>query len=487
MTITQRHSARRPAFVHLLELRERVGGMVSSGAPAGQPALRPSPGVPWKGEALSIPRLLLTLALLAVFAGCDQTGGTTASKSADQDHDHAGHAHGVEGEKGDGRAEHDHDHDHDDDHADEVVLTPQAVRDNGIVVQRATRQALTATLSAPARVAYNAEQVAHVSAPVAGRVAEVKARVGDVVKAGDTLLVVDSPELGEAQSDYLQKRTGADTATSAEGIARAAHERARQLEKSQNITRTEVEKRLGDYQAAQGAARTAAAAAVSAANRLQLLGMTRQSVQALADSGEMDSRYAVTSPIAGRVVEREVTLGELVGPDRDHEHLVKLANLDPVWVLVDVPEAKLGAVAKGSEAKVELPALGQTVDGTVTHLPPELDESTRTGRVRVEVANPQGRLLPGMFARVELATGDAAEPVLAVPGDAVQSVEGKPAVFVPVEGESNTFSKREVDVGPAVGGMVPVRAGLKEGDEYVSRGSFLLKAELGKAGAQHEH
>ena len=436
--------------------------------------------------------MLSTVALLAALAGCDRTGGGTAGERA-HDHPHNGHAHDDEATKDEKPEAHDHGHDHDHKghaHVDEVVLTPEAIRTNGIRVAKASLQTLTSTLTAPARVAYNAEQMAHVNAAVAGRVAELKVRVGDTVKAGDTLLVVDSTELGETQSDYLQKRTAVETSKAAVEIARAAYERAQQLEKNQNITRSEVEKRLGEFQTAQGAARAAAAASVAAANRLQLLGMDKRAIESLAASGEIDPRYAVTSPIAGRVVEREATLGELVGAGRDRQSLVRVANLNPIWVLVDVPEAKLTAASVGSTAKVEVPALGQVFDGTVTYVAPELDESTRTARVRVEVANDRSKLLPGMFARAEIAAGspgDSAEPVVAVREEAVQNVEGEPAVFVPVEGEANTFAKRAVGIGPSVGGMVPVYAGLKEGDRYVVSGSFLLKAELGKAGAAHEH
>ena len=74
-----------------------------------------------------------------------------------------------------------------------------------------------------------------------------------------------------------------------------------------------------------------------------------------------------------------------------------------------------------------------------------------------------------------------------MPDEAVQTVEGGPAVFVPVEGEANTFAKRAVTVGPAVGGMVPITSGLKEGEQVVVSGTFILKAELGKGGAAHEH
>jgi cobalt-zinc-cadmium efflux system membrane fusion protein len=97
-----------------------------------------------------------------------------------------------------------------------------------------------------------------------------------------------------------------------------------------------------------------------------------------------------------------------------------------------------------------------------------------------------------MFARADLTAGtttaDAtAAAVLAVPEDSVQTVEGKPSVFVPVEGEPNTFATRVVKVGRPVGGMVPVESGLKDGEQVVVSGTFILKAELGKAGAAHEH
>ena len=82
---------------------------------------------------------------------------------------------------------------------------------------------------------------------------------------------------------------------------------------------------------------------------------------------------------------------------------------------------------------------------------------------------------------------DSGAPVVAVPEEAIQTVEGAPALFVPVAGEPDTFQKRAVTIGAAVGGLVPVYSGLLEGESFVSAGSFLLKAELGKGAAAHEH
>jgi len=147
-------------------------------------------------------------------------------------------------------------------------------------------------------------------------------------------------------------------------------------------------------------------------------------------------------------------------------------------------------VAIGAAAQVRIAAVDdEAVSGNLSFIAPSLDPNTRTAQVRIEVKNDHGKLKPGMFATAVLAScrEAAGQLVLAVPDEAVQTVEGGPAVFVPVEGEPNTFAKRAVGVGPAVGGMVPITSGLKEGEPVVVSGSFLLKAELGKGEAAHEH
>ena len=433
---------------------------------------------------------------LAVLAGCDgaDEGGShsaatkTASAGKADSHEHGHDEAKGRSEGGEGGHEHAHG-----EHADEVKLTAEAVRANGVRVAAATKQTLVATMLVPARVAFNAEQIAHVGSVVRGRVAELKARVGDNVKRGDVLLVLDSPELGEAQSDYLQKRTAVQIAEPAVKLAKSAYDRAQQLyDKSQGIALTDVQKRQGEYQAAEGALTSAKASLTAAENRLHLLGMDQKAVDELARTSEISPKYALRAPLDGRVIEREVTLGELVDPEK--EKLLVVADLSTVWVLADVPEAKLAQISNGAKAEIAVPGSGsEKYSGTVSYVSPELDPSTRTARVRVEVKNPELKLRPGMFAQAEIAgggglgEGGAPEPVIAVPEEAVQTVEGEPAVFVPVEGEPDTFAKRAVGVGPAVGGMVPVLAGLKEGEKYVAGGSFILKAEIGKAGAAHEH
>jgi len=374
-------------------------------------------------------------------------------------------------------------------HKDEVKLTPEAVRRYGVRTGIAKRRKLDASFVAPGRVALNGEATAVVGSIVAGRVIELKVKVGDSVSKGDALLVVESTELGEAQGDYLQKRTAVTGATAAVEPARSAAERARGLfEKSQGISLTEVQRREADFAAARGALATATGAADAALNKLLLLGMTPEAVERLTETGRLDPRSVIRAPISGVVIERPVTLGELVKPER--ERVLVVADVSTLWVVADVPEARLREVAVGAKATVSVGAVGdQTYAGRVSQIGMSVDAATRAAAVRIEVkADPL--LKPGMFAQVELvsaaAAGEAGAAVLAVPEGAVQTVEGKPSVFVPVLGEANTFAARAVGVGRPVGGWLPVTSGLVEGERIVTAGTFILKADLGKSGAAEE-
>ena len=419
-------------------------------------------------------------------------GAAAAAVGDERDHDHAAtekrqHDHAAEKQPTDGHGG--EKEAHGEGHADEVKLTPDAIQRYGIKVAPAKRQALMPTVSVPARVTFNTEAMAHVGSAVQGRAIEIKVRVGDPVKKGEELLVVESPALGEAQSDYLQKRTAVAVAASAVDPSRNAAERAKTLyDQNQGIALGEVQKRAAEFRAAQGALQTAEAAATAAENRLHLLGMDQKAVEALVSSKEINPRTVIRAPIAGQVIEREVTLGELVAPEK--EALLVLADLSTLWVIADVPEARLRDVAVGAAAQVRFGAVGdQPIAGKVSFIAPSLDPNTRTAQVRIEVQNADGKLKPGMFATAVLASSaaGAGQAVLAVPDEAVQTVEGGPAVFVPVEGEPNTFAKRAVGIRPAVGGVVPITSGLKEGESVVVSGTFVLKAELGKSEAAHEH
>jgi len=386
---------------------------------------------------------------------------------------------------------HDHEHDHDHDHAHRpsiVRLTPQAVRNHQIRVEPAQKRTLAETITVPARVSLNQNKIVHVGSPLSGQVRQIDVGLGDNVNTGDVLLVIVSPELGEAQSDFLTKQAAVTIAEPAVELARSSYERAKRLyEESQGIALTEVHKRQAEYQAAEGALRSARVALTAARNRLRLLGMSADSINSLAQSGEIDPMLPVRAGIAGEVIERNVTTGQFVSP-ADGPLLV-LADTTTLWVLASMPEAKLGWIAEGSTVEVRVPALGRrTFQGTLALVAPSVSLATRTGTVRIEVAKGDSGLRPGMFAQAVItASEEGSEPVLAIAEQAIQMIDGQPTVFVPVEGEDGSFVKRAIRAGVPVGGQVPVLDGLSVGEPVVVSGSFILKAELGKAGAAHEH
>ena len=455
----------------------------------------------------TLTRFLILSAVAAVpfAAGCDDEGTATAAppSGAAQHDDHAHHS-DAESSPDDHAGHDDAEAGHDDhaghgdeaggeEHADEVRVTAEAMERFGIKVASVEARALSAVVTAPARVGFNTEAMAHVGSLVSGRVAEIKVRLGEVVNKGDVLLVVDSPELGQLQGDYLSALSGVEAATPAVELAQSSYGRTQKLfdeTEGGGVTLNTVQEREATLRSAQRELAMAEADVTAAANTLRLHGMTDAQIDELAGSKKVAPTYEVVAPIAGEVVEREVTPGELVSPE--DESLMVLADLSTVWVLADVAEANLGQVGVGSSASIDVVALsGQTFEGKVTYVNPRVSEGSRTARLRVEVKNPEDRLHAGMFARAMVgampSAGGDSEAVPAVPADAVLEVEGEPSVFVPVIGETNTFARRAVTLGPRVGGFYPVMDGLIPGDEVVVAGAFVLKADLGKAGAEHAH
>ncbi len=428
----------------------------------------------------------MALAGALALGGCDKKkehakgdGHGHAEKHADKapEKDEHGHAHGGE------EAE----------HSDEVKLTAEAVERYEIKTQPAQLWQLRPTFVAPGRIAFNTEAMAHVGSPMRGRAVEVKVKLGSLVKAGDALMVIESPDLGEAQSDFLMKQATALNSSPAVDLAKVAWDRAKGLyEKSQGIALTEVQKREAEYKVTQANLKAAQAAVVAAENKLHLLGMKQAQIDALTKTGEVNPRFTITAPIPGQVVERDVTLGELVNPDSDS--LLIIADTTVLWVLVDIPEARINQTAVNAKAWVQVGGEeGTKLEGHIKFISPIVDEATRTIQARIELPGNDEKvaLKPGMFTQIEVTATDpkAPEPtpVVAVSAEAIQTVEGAPAVFVPVANEPNTFAKRTITIGKPVGGLVPVYSGLAEGEQYIGSGTFLLKAELGKSSASHEH
>ena len=365
-----------------------------------------------------------------------------------------------EGALGAEMEEHD-EHGGEGDREDLVELSPEAIARAGLLTVPAGLERLVARRAMTGRVDFDETHLAHVGSRVPGRVVRVEAELGDRVGEGETLALIDSVELGQARAGHLRARAR-------EEVAQRRFERERSL----HVDRISSEQ---DVLEAEAAAREAAADLAVTRETLLLLGLSEEEILGLFWDQAGAAVVAVRAPFAGRVVAKEATRGELVTPERT---LFTVADLGVVWVWIDVYERDLRHVGEGDTVEVELDAWpGETFTGKLTYLADQLDTASRTVRARVDLPNPDGRLKPGMFARVMLtASGEAeGEPAVVVPRDAVQRLGEAAIVFV--RAGITRFERREVELGQVVGDLVEVRAGIAAGEEVVTEGAFLLRSE----------
>jgi Cu(I)/Ag(I) efflux system membrane fusion protein len=316
-----------------------------------------------------------------------------------------------------------------------VVLLDTARRQlGGVRVSRVSDAPFERTLRAVGRVTVDESSLTDVTLKVDGWVTELfVAQTGQRVKRGQPLFRLYSPALFAAQQDFLVAQRGAMSAASAASGARPLEQSARQ--------------------------------------RLRLLGLGDATIQALVDGGAPAESVPFPSPASGHVIEKDVTLGAAVSAG---QRLYRIAALDHVWVEADLYEADLAQVRVGQSARVTLDFVpGRGFDARVAQIYPYLDPAARTGRIRVELPNPELALRPGMYASVQLVT--APERRLQVPAGAVIYTGPRRLVFI-AEGEGR-FRPQVVRVGAESNGMIEVLDGLSAGDSVASSGVFLIAAE----------
>ena len=305
---------------------------------------------------------------------------------------------------------------------------------------------------------------AEVGAPVSARVVRLLAVPGQTVRAGQVLAEAQSVEMGRVRAEH-------DAAEARVTLARSALDRKRALS-DRIVPRREVQEAEADLAAAQAELRAAGAA-------LQALG-------ASATRGGDASRLPLVAPIGGTVIERSIALGQMIDP----EHVAfRIGDLRSLWLVAHAFERDAVRVVPGAPARVTLAAYpGQVFGGRVAYVGRQVEAASRTIPVRVELANPQGLLRPGMSASAWLQVATAGENVVTVPVAAVQRVREQWVVFIPKS--ERAFDIRTVGRGRDLQGEVEILTGLRPGETVVVEGAFLLKAEAEKAeggGDHHEH
>jgi Cu(I)/Ag(I) efflux system membrane fusion protein len=336
----------------------------------------------------------------------------------------------------------------------EVVIAPEQQQLIGVRSSRVERRAVESEIRAVGRVAFDETRFEDVTVKYGGYIGRLHVEeTGQPVRKGQTLFTLYSPELYAAQQEFL--------------LALASQRAARQ---------TAVPDRA-DY------------LVQAARQKLRLWDFSDSQVSALASRGTPAREVAVPSPASGYVVEKDVVEGAAVQPGM---RLFRLAALDRVWIEAEVYESELPRVRLGQRATVTLPYLkGQELRGRVSRILPALDPESRTGRVRIEIANRSGAggplLRPEMFADVALEA--PAREALMVPESAV--LYTGPRRLVLLDLGQGRFRPKEVRLGARSGDFYEVLAGLEESDRVVTAGNFLVDAEArlqtgGQVGGQ-EH
>ncbi len=327
-----------------------------------------------------------------------------------------------------------------------VIPEGSTLRDR-LRVEALTVRPVRRALEAPAHVEADPARIARITPPLPGRVVSVAVHFGQEVRRGDTLLTLDAPELVGAQTEYLDARTA---------LAQADRSLARQRDLSSHGIASRA-----DLETAETQQEIASAEVARATSRLRLLGVS---------GGAVGRPLVLRAPIAGRVVDLHVSMGEfhsdLAAP------LLTIADLSTVWVTADVQERDLARVSVGMQVHAELAAYPDApVTGEVLYVGDLLDPATRTLPVRIAFDNPELRLHPGMFARVTFEA--TALPEIVVPQTAIVLRGDSNVVFV--ETAPWTFEPREVTLGPPLGDALVVTHGLDAGDRVVVQNAVLLQ------------
>jgi RND family efflux transporter MFP subunit len=342
----------------------------------------------------------------------------------------------------------------------EILLAPEAVARAGIKTAIVTVGSMTMEVVVPGNVVANSYREVKVTPVAAGLVTKVNVELGASVRRGQPLATIFSAELADAQTRYL----------SMAAMLEADHKK---LDRTQALAAIGAASRqeLEEVTAVHASHETEVEAA---RQRLLLLGLTPDQVQGLRGTSQVVSSVTVPAPIEGIVTGRSANLGQVVGMGQE---LFVITDLSEVWAVGDLYEQDFRAVAMGSEAVITTPAYpGTTLRGRVTYIDPRVDPQARTARIRVALANADGRLRLGMYVNMAFRT-QAGDRVVMVPKAAVQALGDRQVVFVAAKDEEGKFIQRTVRLGPPVGGSYAVVSGLRPGDTVVTEGSFLLRAE----------
>jgi cobalt-zinc-cadmium efflux system membrane fusion protein len=334
----------------------------------------------------------------------------------------------------------------------EVSITPALAQT--LQLGSPKMQDVSGALQVTARVQTDASRIARVGSPVAGRILKLLAFEGENVRAGTVLATLHSTNLSDTQLALVK-------AYSTQTLAEASAKRAEELVASDVIGRAELERRRAELL-------QASAEVASYRTQLRGLGMTDAQMKKLENTRSLSADYPIVTPRGGTVLERKVTMGQVVQPA---DPAFTIADLSNVWVVANVPEEDIAQLHKGMEVEVHIPAAPlEKILGRLSYIAPTVDPATRTVEVRMDLSNPHGAYKPDELANMTF-TGHT-ERKLTIPQTAVVREDNKDYIFV--QQGTNKFLLHEVVLGEESNDERVVRSGIAQQDHIVLDGAFHL-------------
>lgn len=340
-----------------------------------------------------------------------------------------------------------------------IRMSDAQLRQNGVSVLQAGPAMIADRLQLAGEIHVDADRSVQIVPRVAGVVDQVPAVAGSVVRKGQLLAVLSSPALAEMRAEWLaaQKRLE---------LARVTFRREQQLWQE----RISAEQ---DYLLARNAMQEAEISAQAVQQKLAALGADRA-------SGKQLARYEIRSPIDGTVTHKQIVMGESL---KDDAPIFTITDLSRVWAEATVPARDLPRLKNGQAASVTASAYEASGNGKVVYVGSALGEQSRNATARISLDNRQGIWRPGLPVTIEVLAGETRVP-LAIAAEAVQNLGDWTVAF----GRYGEYLEaRPLELGRSDGKMVEVRQGLLAGERYAATNSFLIKADIGKAAAAHEH
>ena len=338
-----------------------------------------------------------------------------------------------------------------------LEITADAELMKQITVGEVPSADVTGTMKLAARVEADETRMARINSPLGGRIVDLNVAAGQDVERGQTLASLHSMDLAAAQAAFLKAFTQ-------QQLAQKAVTRARQLLEAGVIGEAELQRRDAELQ-------QTATELASSRDQLSVLGMTPEALGHLETTRVIQSVTHIVSTISGRVLERKVTIGQVVQPA---ETIFSIADLSNVWLVADVPEQSASALRLGKVVLAEIPAVSvKPVAGHLNFISAIVNAETRTIRARMDLPNPDHAYKPAMLATMSLLEG--AERRRVVPNQAVVREDNQDSVLV--QTGPSTFVLRPVSLGLEFRDLRVLESGVGDREKIVLDGAFHLNNE----------